>query len=68
MKVKEVISTIEKVGHETGCNKLFFSVDGADPAFLGKLSAGLVSAGSDIAYCLDAKLEKKFAEKEFVKG
>ena len=43
-------------------------MDGADPAFLGKLSAGLVSAGSDIAYCLDAKLEKKFAEKEFVKG
>lgn len=65
MKAKEVISTIKKIGHETGCNKFFFSVDAADPAFLEKLSAALASASSGITYCLDPRLEKKFAEEDF---
>ncbi len=62
MAVPEVVHLIITLGTRLGVKRFFFSVDVVDLPFLESLCEALLEADLDITYCLDARMEKGFAD------
>ena len=65
MRASEILGKIKELKKRFGVSRFFFTVDVVDPSLLEDLSEQLISTKIDITYCLDARLEEKFADPAF---
>ncbi len=61
------IDELLRIIRENSIKRVFFSVDAVDLGFLEKIAKEILKKNIEITYCLDARLEKRFKDKDFVK-
>ena len=65
MPVESVLRTIKDLKERFNINNFLFSVDVIDPNYLSILSEKIINSGIKINYYLDARMERRFADKDF---